>query len=170
MHASTGLVDGVAGMAKPWATLYRDHGWVQTTVIFVHLAGIFLGGGFAIATDRETFVAHRAARLSGQMRQLTRLHTIHRPVMLGLALALGSGFLLSLADVEHFARSGLFWTKMVLLGFLLTNGYLLTRTETALRQGEPANPVLWARLSYISAASIGLWLALILIGTMLTGQ
>ncbi len=163
----TGVVDGLTALAKPWATLYGDHPWVQNTVTFLHLSAIFLGGGFAMATDRETFVVHRAARLSGQMRHLTKLDTIHRPVMLGLVLALGSGFLLFLADVEVFAGSWIFWLKMGLLALLLTNGFLLKQTETALRGGSPDNPVLWARLRYISLASMVLWLLLILAGTFL---
>jgi hypothetical protein len=170
MSIDTDLVEQVARLAQPWASLYGDTPALQTTITFLHLAGIFLGGGFAIATDRETFMALRAARLSGQIRHLAHLHTIHRPVMVGLVLALGSGFLLFAADVETFARSAVFWIKMLLLALLLTNGYLLARTETTLREGEPASPVLWTRLSYISAASIVLWLGLILAGTVLMGS
>jgi hypothetical protein len=165
--SGTDLVDQLASLTEPWASLYNDSPAIQTTVTFLHLAGIFLGGGFAIATDRETFVALRAARLSGQIRHLAHLHTIHRPVLVGLVMALGSGVLLLAADVPTFARSPVFWVKMVLLGLLLANGYFLSRTETALREGEPASPVLWARLRYISAASIALWLGLILAGTVL---
>ena len=86
--------------------------WLQTTVLFAHLAAIFLGGGFAMATDRDTFIAVRAARLSGQIRHLGRLRTIHKPVILGLVLALVSGFLLFAADIEHFSGSAVFWVKM----------------------------------------------------------
>jgi len=167
MPTGTDLVDQLAGLAQPWASLYGDSPALQTGLTFLHLAGIFLGGGFAIATDRETFVALRAARLSGQIRHLAHLHTIHRPVLVGLVMALGSGFLLWAADVQTFARSPVFWVKMALLGLLLANGYLLARTETTLREGAPDSPVLWARLRYISAASIALWLGLILAGTVL---
>jgi hypothetical protein len=167
MPTGTDLVDQVANLTQPWASLYNDSPALQTTITFLHLAGIFLGGGFAIATDRETFVALRVARLSGQIRHLAHLHTIHRPVLVGIVMALGSGFLLLAADVQTFARSPVFWVKMVLLGLLLANGYLLSRTETTLREGEPDSPVLWARLRYISAASIALWLGLILAGTVL---
>jgi len=167
MSTGTDLVDQLARLATPWSSLYSNSRVVQTTVTFFHLAGIFLGGGFAIATDRETFVALRTARLSGQIRHLAHLHTIHRPVLVGLVMALGSGFLLFAADVQTFTRSPVFWVKMVLLGLLLGNGYILARTETALREGEPDSPVLWARLRYISAASMALWLGLILAGTIL---
>lgn len=167
MTAGRDLVDRLADLTQPWASLYGDSPALQTGITFLHLAGIFLGGGFAIATDRETFVALRAARLSGQIRHLAHIHTIHRPVLVGLVLALSSGFLLWAADVQTFARSTVFWVKMILLALLLANGYVLARTETALREGEPASPVLWARLRYISAASIALWLGLILAGTVL---
>jgi hypothetical protein len=167
MPMGTDLVDQLADLTQPWASLYNDTPALQTAITFLHLAGIFLGGGFAIATDRETFVALRAARLSGQIRHLAHLHTIHRPVLVGLVMALGSGFLLWAADVQTFARSTVFWVKMALLALLLTNGYVLARTETALREGVPDSPVLWARLRYISAASIALWLGLILAGTLL---
>jgi hypothetical protein len=160
-------VSGLKDVVEPWATLYADHGWLQTTVLFAHLAGIFLGGGFAIATDRDTFIAMRNARLSGQIRHLGRIHTIHRPVTFGLGLALGSGFLLFAADIEHFGGSVVFWVKMVLLAALLTNGFFLKRTEEALNAGQPDSPRLWNRLGKISAASMALWLAVILAGTLL---
>jgi hypothetical protein len=136
--------------------------------LFVHLAGIFLGGGFAMATDRDTFIALRAARLSGQIRHLGRIRSIHKPVVLGLVLALGSGFLLFAADLEHFSGSAVFWLKMVLLAALLGNGFLLKRTEEALNAGQPDSPKLWGRLYWISMASMGLWLAVILAGTVIS--
>src|SRR5207249_687827 len=146
-----GVADGLARLLEPWSSLYRNSPAVRTTLTFLHLAGIFLGGGFAIATDRETFIAV-AARLSGQIRHLQHLHTIHRPVILGLVIAISSGFLLFLADIETFARSWVFWVKMTLLALLLANGYLLSRTENALRQSEqPDSPLLWARVRYHNA-------------------
>jgi hypothetical protein len=167
MLPSTGAGDGIANLLQPWATFYADHGWVQTTILFAHLAAIFLGGGFAMATDRDTFIAVRAARLSGQIRHLGRLRTIHKPVVLGLVLALVSGFLLYAADIEHFSGSPVFWVKMGLIAALLGNGFLLKRTEDALNTGKQDSPLLWGRLWKISAASMALWLAVILAGTLL---
>ncbi len=167
MSTDADLVDQLARLAQPWASLYGDRPALQTTILFLHLAGIFLGGGFAMATDRDTFIAVRAARLSGQIRHLGRLRTIHKPVILGLVLALASGFLLFAADVEHFGRSGVFWLKMGLLAVLLGNGYFLKRTEETLSTGKQDSPLLWNRLWKISAASMALWLAVILAGTLL---
>ena len=109
MSTGMDLVDQLARLAQPWASLYGDSVALQTGITFLHVAGIFLGGGFAIATDRETLMAMRNARLSGQIRHLAHLHTIHRPVLVGLVIALSSGFLLLAADVETFARSPVFW-------------------------------------------------------------
>jgi hypothetical protein len=167
MLPPTGAVEGFAGLVQPWASFYADHRWLQTTITFAHLSGIFLGGGFAMATDRDTFIAMSTARLSGQIRHLGRIRSVHKPVMLGLVLALGSGFLLFLADVEQFSGSVVFWVKMALLGALLTNGYLLKRTEETLNAGDPDSPALWNRLWTISVASMVLWLSLILLGTLL---
>jgi hypothetical protein len=138
MSMATELIDRLAHLAQPWASLYGDSRTLQTSVTFLHVAGIFLGGGFAMATDRETFIALRDARLSGQIRHLTHLHAIHRPVLLGLVIALGSGFLLFAADLETFARSPVFWVKMVLLGLLLGNGYLLARMTRIHRDPVPS--------------------------------
>jgi hypothetical protein len=170
MLPSTGPVEGLASLAQPWATLYADHRWVQSTVLFAHLAGMFLGGGFAIAADRDTFVAMRTARLSGQIRHLGRIRTVHKPVMFGLILTLGSGFLLYAADLEHFSGSPVFWIKMGLLGALLTNGLFLKRTEEALSSGREDSPELWGRLWKVSATSMALWLAVILAGTLLGSE
>jgi hypothetical protein len=169
MTILNGIVDALSRLSHPWASLYNDSPTLQTFVTFLHLAAIFLGGGFAIATDRETLLAMNA-RLTGQMRHLAHLHSIHRPVLLGLVLAFASGVLLFAADVETFARSPVFWVKMLLLALLLANGFLLSRTETALRTGEADSPSLWARLGYISYASMALWLAVILAGTLLVNQ
>jgi len=167
---TAGVVRGLAHLVQPWARLYGDHPALQTAITFFHLAGIFLGGGFAIATDRETFVVAVQARLSGQMRHLAHIRNIHRPVMVGLVMAITSGFLLFLADVETFARSPVFWLKMGLLALLLINGYWLARTETTLRQTTPDSPTLWMRLRLISATSMALWLGLILAGTVLVSH
>src|SRR5262249_40645489 len=154
-------------LVQSWATLYADHRWVQSSILFAHLAGMFLGGGFAIAADRDTFIAMRTARLSGQIRHLGRIRTVHKPVLFGLGLTLGSGFLLYLADLAHFSASPVFWVKMTLLAGLLTNGFFLKRTEERLSSGRQDSPELWGRLWKISATSMALWLAVILAGTLL---
>lgn len=153
-------------MAQPWASFFSDSPMLQTSMTFLHLAGIFLGGGFAIATDRETLLA-MYARETGQFRQLQRIHTIHRPVLVGLTIAFVSGFLLFAADVQTFFPSVAFWVKMVLLALLLANGYLLARTQGTLLNAPEGNAHLWRRLGYISVASMALWLAIILAGVLL---
>src|SRR5437867_7054776 len=164
--ASLGDPGVLSRMAQPWSSLFNDSPMLQNTMTFLHLAGIFLGGGFAIATDRETLLA-MYMRETGQFRQLQRIHTIHRPVLIGLTVAFTSGFLLFAADIDTFMHSWAFWVKMLLLALLLGNGFLLSRTEQKLLLGPESNAYLWRRLGYISVASMVLWLAIILAGVLL---
>ncbi|MDP9349822.1 MAG: hypothetical protein M3P24_11895, partial [Gemmatimonadota bacterium] len=47
-------------LAGPWASLYNDSPPLQTVVLFAHLAGMLVGGGFALAADRATLRAAHA--------------------------------------------------------------------------------------------------------------
>ena len=42
------MIELLARLARPWADVYAQSSALQTTLTFLHLAGIFLGGGFAI--------------------------------------------------------------------------------------------------------------------------
>lgn len=160
------FVGTLADAVKPWASLYADSKGVATAVTFVHLAGLLAAGGFALASDRATLRSFKAPE-ADRMRQLEELHAIHRPVLLGLSVTMLSGLLLFTADLKTFLPSPFFWTKMGLIALLLLNGYFMTRAERALR-GRPANPVLWwRRLRVTTLASLVLWFAVLLAGTML---
>jgi len=63
------------------------------------------------------------------------LASVHRWVVAGLALIFTSGLLMMFAELDSFATSVVFWTKMGLIALLLGNGYKRMRAETALRQG-----------------------------------
>ena len=158
------VVDEAVRLAEPWASLYNDSPPLQTAVLFLHLAGLVVGGGFALATDRATLRAARAAPQE-RVRHLSELHAVHRPVLVALALTLVSGVLMFTADLEAFAGSVVFWVKMGLVLLLLANGYALTRAETTLRR-DPAGG--WDRLRTVSIASSVLWLSLVLAGTWLS--
>jgi hypothetical protein len=45
--------------AQGWARVYADSQLMSTGVIYLHLAGLLLGGGAAVAADRETLKAAR---------------------------------------------------------------------------------------------------------------
>jgi len=151
--------------------MYSNSKVVSGTVTFVHLAALLFGGGFAVAADR---IALRAARATPESRRqvLHDLAAVHRPVLIGLSVLAASGVLLVAADVETFAASPIFWVKAGLLLLLMGNGYRLMRTERALRSqgdiriGDP----LWQRLRGVAVASMALWTAIVLAGTMLTSS
>lgn len=164
-----GLIHALAHVLSPWQSTYSNSKAVSSTVTFVHLGGLLFGGGFAVAADRATL---RAVRATPEQRWqvLAELHAVHRPVLAGLAVLFTSGVLQAAADVQTFATSPVYWTKMALVGLLLTNGYLLKRTETTLRaggRGSDGGP-LWIRLRTTAIASVLLWTAIVLAGTVLT--
>jgi hypothetical protein len=163
-----GIIHTVAQFLSPWQSIYSNSKVVSSAVTFVHLAGLLFAGGFAVAADRATL---RAARSTAERRlnALNELDAVHRPVLVGLGVIVASGILQFGADVETFATSPVYWTKMSLVALLLANGYVLKRTETILRArdgGQPHDP-LWSRLRNCSIASAVLWAAIVLAGTIL---
>ena len=66
-----------------WAALYSGSAVLRTLVAFVHVAGLVGGGGAAIAADRATLKATRAASRSRGSRS-TAIHNTHRVVIVGL--------------------------------------------------------------------------------------
>jgi hypothetical protein len=164
-----GIIHALAQLLGPWQSAYSNSKAVSSTVTFVHLTGLLFGGGFAVAADRATLHAVHATD-ERRLQALRDLDAVHRPVLMGLFLLFVSGLLQAAADVETFATSPIYWTKMALVGLLLMNGYVLKRTETALRargERELHDPTLWSRLQLTAVASIVLWVAIVLAGTFL---
>jgi hypothetical protein len=149
-----------------WARVYADHKALSTGILFVHLAGLLLGGGVAIAADRQTL---KTAREPEAVRadHLAFLGTVHGIAIAGLALIFVSGAAMLLADLETFWSTKAFWIKMGLVALLLTNGLLIQRAERLASQA-PARA--WARLKMTSIASLVLWFAIVLAGTILASS
>src|SRR5438477_2385508 len=101
-------------LAAPWSRLYSDSKLLATLTTFVHVAGLLLGGGLALATDRATMRAIRTA-VHDRAQHLDALASVHRVVVTGLAVSFLSGLLLFLADVKTFWDSWIFWTKIGLI-------------------------------------------------------
>jgi hypothetical protein len=153
----------VSHLLARWAHFYGQTRAVSATVTYLHLGGILLGGGLAIAAD----VA--ALRLSPETvpdwpGELDRLAAVHRWVVGGLALIFGSGVVMMLAQVGSFATSGVFWVKMGLVALLIGNGYARVRCEIALRRGTVGR---WGWFRRTSIASLVLWFLILLFGTLL---
>lgn len=124
----------LARLAEPWNSLYSDSKAVASAVLFLHLVPLLLAGGAAITADRATLRAARGTPedRARQIRDLARVHTV---VLGGLALSFVSGVLLFLSDVDEFLGSPVFWVKLALVGLLLLNGFMMTRTEKSLGAG-----------------------------------
>lgn len=163
-----GIIHTVAQFLSPWQSIYSNSKAVSSSITFIHLAGLLFAGGFAVAADRATLRASRSTP-ERRLNALNELDAVHRPVLVGLGVIFTSGVLQFGADVETFATSPVYWTKMSLVALLLVNGYVLKRTETILRSrgGEQPYDPLWNRLRTSSIVSVALWAAIVLAGTIL---
>jgi hypothetical protein len=164
IHAVT---SETVALIRSWASLYSDSKSVAGATTFVHLGGMLLGGGCAIATDRLTLRAFSSGPFA-RSRQLSEVHAVHTVVLAGLVLTCLSGALMFMADIHTFIGSPVFWTKAGLVMALLANGGLMQRAESRLRAGKGSAPGLWDQLRVTSYASLGLWFAVVLAGTALT--
>ena len=159
------LVESLAHLAEPWAAVYDNSKLLMNAVMFSHVGGFLLAGGLALAADRSVF---RATSADAAVRRVhvAELNAIHTPVLVGLAIAFASGFLLFLADVSTFATAPVFWIKMGFLAALLVNGATLRKAGHRLAAGEVTERS-WQALRRSAAASSLLWLVAVLTGVML---
>lgn len=165
--AAGGLTGALIQFADPWSKIFSHSKAVSAAVLFLHLVPLIIAAGSAFAADRGTLRAAKAGAVE-RTRQLHELALIHRVVLIGLSLSFVSGTLLFLSDVETFFGSIFLWVKLSLVGLLLLNGFLMTRTEKALTSGEgDTNAALWGRLQTLAMSSLVLWLATALAGVVL---
>ena len=167
--------------AEPWRRVYAHSPLLSTLILFGHLGGLFAAGGLTVAAERATLRLDPSDELD-RRRHLTDLARLRRPVWIAFAVALISGALLFLADVEAFALSPIFWTKMALVALLLANSTYTARLDTALRRdhadpgaepgAEPGARVSarWRRRRAGAVASAVLWFGLVLVGTALASH
>jgi hypothetical protein len=151
---------------KPWNEFYSHSKMAATVVTFVHVGGLLLAGGLAIAADRGTLRALRIA--AGDREHYTReLASVHRWVLTGLTLVVISGLALLASDIETFWGSAIFWIKMGFFLILLVNGVVMTGAEKALeRDGSDSSPA-WQRLHRTAVSSLALWFVLSALGVAL---
>jgi hypothetical protein len=149
--------------SQGWARLHADSKAVSTAVMFVHFAGLLLGGGAAAAADRATLKAAREKE-PARAGHLAFLGTVHGIALAGLAMLAASGGAMLLADLETFWAMKVFWIKMSLVVLLLANGLLMRQAEQLART-LPQRA--WRRLTATSIISLVLWFAILLASTVL---
>jgi len=159
IDAPQSLVDACQG----WAHLYGKTKLVSIAVTSLHFGGLLLGGGAAVAADRQTLWAAKEAD-PVRAGHLQFLGTVHAIALAGLAMLAGSGFLMLLADLETFWASRVFWAKMTLVVLLLANGLVMRRAE---RLATTAPGPAWTQLQWTSVVSLALWFAIVLASTIL---
>ena len=155
---------GLLHLVGPWARLYEAHQAVSVTVRYLHLAGLVVGGGTALAADRRIL---RAAGSAPAERATTvaAIRASHRVVVPALVLVVATGALLMASDLRTFLGSRLFWSKMGFVTLLLLNGAGLLLAERAASRERGRG---WSWLVFTSAASLVLWLVILFMGVWLT--
>jgi len=160
------FIETLADVAQPWAKFYSKSNATQAIVTFTHLAGMLGGGGLAITADRAMWKA-RTATDEVRARLLAEVDRIHRPVLIGLVMAVVSGVLMTAADIKTYAPSPIWWGKMAAFALLLANGAWLQSIERGAQRAPATIPAAWDRLATSSRLSYVLWFAVMLGGVLL---
>ena len=161
------IMGHLAAAAAPWASFYNDSTATQALIAFGHFGGMMVAGGSAVTADRGVLQACRQAG-SGRLRRVDDISGAHRTVIAALAVTSISGVLMLAADLENLVVSPWFWLKMSLLALLLMNGWFMTRISQQLRRDGGVTPKLWGKLRFAATASLVLWFAVVLAGTLLS--
>jgi|SRR4051812_7300057 hypothetical protein len=151
---------------QPWNDFYSHSKAMETAVIFLHIGGLLLAGGLAIAADRSTLRALRVAANSRD-HHIAELGAVHRWVLTGLTLVVVSGLALLASDIETFWASWIYWVKMLLVALLLLNGLIMTRAEAGLAKDPSDASPHWRSLHRAAVISLALWFATTLAGVAL---
>lgn len=159
------MMEILASLTQPWADLYGGSNLLQGLVTFLHIGGVVVAGGLALASDRSTFrVSAKPAEI--RREHIAELGAVHGPVLWALGVVLVSGAALLLADVETFLLSWFFWLKMALIAALMVNGLSLQNAEKRLVK-DPVDSAGWKRLRWASGRSVALWGVVLLLGVLL---
>jgi hypothetical protein len=158
------LPASLASAVESWAALYDHHQLVSVGVRYLHLAALIVGGGTALATDRQLIAAARSGPRPPTGALLV-LSASHRVVVPALAVVVATGLLMTATDTDTFLGSRLYWSKMGLVGLLLLNGIGLLAAERAVADERA---MAWWWLGLTSVVSLVLWLSILFAGVWLT--
>jgi len=149
-------------LSETWASLYSNSVAIRSAVSFAHFGGMITGGGTAIAADLNMLSALRRQPTPWH-DELSRFRHTHLVVIVSLVVVVVSGVLLMFKDLDAMLESRPFWIKMALFLALLLNGLLVVRAEKQASAGAAGAGRL---LRFASVASLILWLAVTLAGTV----
>ena len=158
--------ESLVHLLQPWNDFYSHSKGAETVVQTLHIGGLVLAGGLAIAADRGTLRAMRIAA-ADRSHYTRELAAVHRWVLTGLTIVVLSGLALVTSDIESFFGSWIFWTKMGLVLLLLLNGLQMTRIESALRRDASEVSPNWPRLRRTAITSLVLWFIITAFGVSL---
>ena len=158
--------ESLVQLLKPWNDFYSHSKTTETIVLFLHIGGLLLAGGLAIAADRGTL---RALRIAAAERtvHVRELGAVHRWVLTGLTVVVVSGVALLTSDIETFFPSWLYWTKMAFVVLLLINGLMMTRVEQGLARDPSETSPHWRALHRTAVSSLALWFIITALGVAL---
>jgi hypothetical protein len=157
------LPESIVQFFQPWNDYYSHSKGAETVVQFLHIGGLLLAGGLAVASDRGTLRTVRGV-VADRSQQLRELHAVHRWVITGLVVVVVSGLALLAADIETFFGSWIFWTKMALVALLLLNGLGMLRAEQSLEKDSGQASPAWGALRRGSIVSLALWFIITALG------
>jgi uncharacterized membrane protein len=158
--------ESLVQLLKPWNEFYSHSKTTETIVLFLHVGGLLLAGGLAIAADRGTLRALRAAAAERTVH-VRELGAVHRWVLTGLTAVVVSGVALLTSDIETFFPSWLYWTKMAFVVLLLINGLMMTRVEQGLARDPSETSPHWRALHRTAVSSLVLWFTITALGVAL---
>ena len=162
----------VDALAEPWQKLYAHSTVVATLVLFGHVAGLVVAAALTFSTEASVLRLDPADDAE-RGRYLRITSPARRPIGIALGVAMLSGILLFLADLEAFAVSPVFWTKMLLVVLLLVNAAVASHLDARLlREADVARAQdgLWRRRRVSAWTTAVLWFALVLSGSALASR
>ncbi|MDP2638394.1 MAG: vitamin K epoxide reductase family protein [Candidatus Levybacteria bacterium] len=97
-------------------------------IVGIHLFGVILGFGGALVTD--IFFVKFLKDLKIVKEELNTLKTFSQIIWVGLGIILVSGSLLFLSNPERYLNSAKFPVKMIAVGVIIFNGFILNSVVT----------------------------------------
>ena len=162
----------VDALAEPWQKLYAHSTIVATLVLFGHVGGLLVAGALTFSTEAGALRLDPAD--DGARRRYLRIASpSRRAITVALVVAMISGVLLFLADLEAFVVSPVFWAKMLLVALLLANAVVASRLDARLLRDDSAterHDGLWRRRRASAWATAVLWFVLVLSGSALASH